>query len=129
MVVLAQQKGLVTGQVPHLLDKGIAVLHYADDTILCLEENLGNVRNIKLLLYLYELMSGLRINFQKSEIVLIGGDDMDLLPHAELLNCQIGHLPMKYLGVSVSHSRLHVVDSGELEERILKKPVCWQGGS
>jgi hypothetical protein len=32
-------------------------------------------RNMKLLLYLYEMMAGLKINFNKSEIVMINGDD------------------------------------------------------
>jgi hypothetical protein len=31
-------------------------------------------RNMKLLLYVFEQLSGLKINFDKSEILVIGGD-------------------------------------------------------
>jgi hypothetical protein len=48
--------------VPHLIPKGVAILQYADDTILCLQNDLVKARNVKLILYLYEQMSGLKIN-------------------------------------------------------------------
>ena len=57
---------------------------------------------MKLLLYLYKLMSGLKINFSKSEIVIIHGDGALDLQYAELFNCQIGKFPIRYLGVSDS---------------------------
>jgi hypothetical protein len=37
-----------------LIDQGIAILQYADDTIMCLENNMKKVRNVKLMLYLFE---------------------------------------------------------------------------
>lgn len=96
------------GLVSHLFPTGIVVLQYVDDTILCLEKDTENARNMKLLLYLYELMSGLKINFQKSEIVFFGEDESQVLPYTVLFDCQIGYLPLKYLGVPVGSTRLHV---------------------
>ena len=52
------------GVVPHLVDGGIFILQYADDTILFLEHNLENAQNMKLLLYAFEQLSGLKINFR-----------------------------------------------------------------
>lgn len=57
---------------------GIAILQYADDTIMCLKHDFEKARNVKMLLYLYEIMAGLKINFAKSEIVVIN-DDGDLV--------------------------------------------------
>jgi hypothetical protein len=74
MVVEAQNNDLITGLVDNLIPKGIAILQYADDTIICLQHNVEKARNVKLLLYIYEQMSGLKINFENSEIVIIGGD-------------------------------------------------------
>jgi len=51
------------------------MLQYADDTIVCIKDDLDIARNLKLLLYLFDMMSGLKINFSKSEIILINGDD------------------------------------------------------
>lgn len=81
-----------------LIPKGVAILQYADDTILCLENSIEMARNVKLLLYLYEIMSGLKINFLKSEVVMINGDDIIAQHFADVFNCQIGHFPIKYLG-------------------------------
>jgi len=82
---------------------------------------MDNARNMKLLLYLYELMSGLKINFAKSEITTIHGDDSLDLQFAELFNCQIGKFPIRYLGVPVSPSRLHIKDWLHLVEKNEKK--------
>jgi hypothetical protein len=59
--------------IDHLITKGITILQYTDDTILCLQDDEEKTRNVKMLLYIYEQMSDLKINFEKSEVVLMGG--------------------------------------------------------
>lgn len=129
MVHNAQSNGLVPGLASNLIPKGVAILQYADDTIMCLENSINQARNLKLLLYIYEVLSGLKINFLKSEIVLINGDDIIAQQYAEIFNCQIGHFPIKYLGVPVSPSRLHVADWLPLQDKNGKKLDTWKGGS
>jgi hypothetical protein len=85
---------------------------------MCLQDDIGKARNAKLLLYIYEQLSGLKINFDKSEIILVGGDNRLTSLYAELFNCQIGLFPIKYLGVPISASRLHIVDWIKLEEKL-----------
>jgi hypothetical protein len=51
MVRAAQQNSLVTGLADNLIPNGVALLQYADDTVLCLENNVEKARNVKLLLY------------------------------------------------------------------------------
>ena len=63
MINRAQHNGLMTGLASNLIDGGVAVLQYADDTIICLKNDLEGARNMKHLLYWYEIMSGLKINF------------------------------------------------------------------
>jgi hypothetical protein len=110
MVRQAQRNGLLCGLACNLINNGVAILQYDDDTIICLKEDIENARNMKLLLYLYEMMSGLKINFGKSELVMINGDENLQILYADLFNCQIGSFPIKYLGVPVGPSRLHVKD-------------------
>jgi hypothetical protein len=95
MVLRAQQNNLVTGLIKNLFRGGVAILQYADDTIVCLEHNLEKARNIKLLIYMFEQMSGLKINFEKSEVLLVGGDDETALSYAEILNCSTNHFLLK----------------------------------
>jgi hypothetical protein len=54
MVYSCQQNNMITGLASHLIPNGIAILQYADDTILCLEDDMDKVRNVKLLLYMFE---------------------------------------------------------------------------
>jgi hypothetical protein len=112
-----------------LIPKGVAILQYVDNTIMCLENNVVKARNVKLLLYIYEQISRLKINFEKSEILLIGGDNNLAVEYAEIFNCQIGMLPLRYMGVPIYARRLRVVDWAKLEEKSAKKLDIWQGGS
>jgi hypothetical protein len=96
---------------------------------LCLKNDLVKARNVKILLYIYEQMLGLKIKFEKSELLLIAGDNLIAESFADLFNCQIGPFPIKYLGVPISASRLKVSDWNRLEEKLGKKLDVWQGGS
>ena len=53
MIHNAQDAGLITGLADHLIDKGVAVLQYADDTILFIQDDVESARNLKLLLYIF----------------------------------------------------------------------------
>ena len=83
---------------------------------------------MKFLLYMYEMMAGLKINFNKSEVIMINDEENCGKIYAELFNCQIGMFPIKYLGVPVSPSRLHVSDSTPLIDKSLKRLDVWKGG-
>lgn len=51
----------------------IVSLQYADDTILFSTTDYEKLRNLKLLLYLFEKVSGLKINICKYEAIWMGG--------------------------------------------------------
>ena len=57
------------------MDKGIALFQYADDTILFVQDDVEQVRHLKLILYMFEAMSGLKINFLKSEVLMVIEDE------------------------------------------------------
>ena len=78
-------------------------------------------RNMKLLLYLYEMMSGLKINFSKSEVLLTHGDQDKSLSYVGIFNCQVGSFPIRYLWVPVSPSKLNVNDWDHLVDKNAKK--------
>jgi len=78
-------------------------------------------RNMKLLLYLYEMMSGLKINFSKSEVLLTHGDQDKSLSYVDIFNCQVGSFPIRYLWVPVSPRKLNVNDWDHLVDKNAKK--------
>jgi len=55
----------IDGLVPHLVDGGLSILQYADDTLLFMDHDLGKDKNMKLLLLAFEQVSGLKINYHK----------------------------------------------------------------
>jgi retron-type reverse transcriptase len=57
--------GQVEGLVPNLVEDGLTILHYADDTLLFLEHDLEKAKNMKLLLLAFDQVSGLKINYHK----------------------------------------------------------------
>jgi hypothetical protein len=53
------------GDCATLVDDGISILQYADDTIIFMDHDLDKAQNMKLLLCAFEQVSGLKINFHK----------------------------------------------------------------
>ncbi|WVZ94779.1 LOW QUALITY PROTEIN: hypothetical protein U9M48_040637 [Paspalum notatum var. saurae] len=60
------------GFISHMVEGGLSVLQYADDTIIFLEHDLDEAANLKLVLNVFEQLSGPKINFHKSEVFLSG---------------------------------------------------------
>ena len=129
MVLKAQENNLFVGLVDHIIPKGVAILQYEDDTIVCLKHDFEGARNMKMLLYMFEMLAGLKINFSKSEILMINDNENWRQKYANIFNCQVGDFPVKYLGVPISPSRLHVSDRVPLAEKCQKKLGIWKGGN
>jgi hypothetical protein len=72
LIKRAKDDGQIKGDIPHLVDDGLSILQYGDDTILFMDLDLEQAKNMKLLLCVFEQLSGLKINFRKSEIFCYG---------------------------------------------------------
>lgn len=97
------------------------MLQYADDTIFLLENELSNARNLKNILCVFEQLSGLNINFHKSEIFCLGDGRNSLNDYMEFFTCEDGFLPMLYLGMPVDAKRLRNSQWIPTAEKIDKK--------
>lgn len=53
-------------------NRGLTHLQYADDTILFMDYNDQTITNMKFPLYCFEWMTGLKINYLKLEVVVMG---------------------------------------------------------
>jgi hypothetical protein len=72
LIKRVKEEGHIARVVPHLVDNGISILQYADDTIIFMYHDLDKAQNIKLLLCAFEQVSGLKINFHMSELFCFG---------------------------------------------------------
>jgi hypothetical protein len=122
----AKEHGQVSGVVPHLIG-GLSILQYADDTIIFMENDLEKARNMKLLLGAFEQISGLKINFHKSEVLCFGDAQDSLESYLELFGCKHGDFPLKYLGLPIHFKKLRNSDWKIIEERVEKRLASWKG--
>ena len=120
----AKQHGHVEGLVPHLVDGGVSILQYADDTIMFMEHDMAKARNMKLILCLFEQLSGLKINFHKSEVFYFEKAKDEEHTYRQLFGCELGALPFSYLGIPIHHRKLSNKEWKCIEERIEKKLSC-----
>ena len=107
----AKAAGHIRGITPHLADgAGISLLQYADDTIIMVEGSEADISNLKFLLLCFQQMCGLKINFAKRDVMVMGYSPDECLGIANRLNCRLGSFPTTYLGTPINDSRLTVAD-------------------
>jgi hypothetical protein len=104
------RSGHIHGVIPHLLPGGITHLKYADETMILIQKDDLSITNLKFLLFCFKLLSGLKINYHKSEVIVMGVTPQERAKVACLLNCQEGKFPFKYLGFTMSDKKLTIVD-------------------
>jgi hypothetical protein len=72
LIARAKEDGQILGLIPHLVDNGLSIFQYADNTILFMDHNFEEAKNMKLLLTVFEHLSDLKINFHKNELFCYG---------------------------------------------------------
>lgn len=78
-----------------------SILQYADDTIFFGKASRENVKAIKAILWSFELVSGLKINFSKSSFGVVGMLERWKEDAAMFLNCSLLAIPFLYLGIPI----------------------------
>ena len=127
LIARAKEDGQIDGLIPNLVVGGLSILQYADDTILFLDHNLEKAVNLKLILCIFEQLSGLKINFHKSEIFCFGKAKEVEDQYRQIFGCESGSLPFKYLGVPIHYRRLRNDEWQPVECRFEGKLGCWKG--
>jgi hypothetical protein len=57
LIARAKEDGQVDGLIPHLVGR-VSILQYADNTVIFMEHNLEKALNMKLILCIFEQLSG-----------------------------------------------------------------------
>jgi hypothetical protein len=121
-----QKEGRIVGLVPNLVEGGLTHVHYADDTVLIIQNREGSIMNLKLILYWFERKSGIKINYHKSEVYVVGGDQKVKEEIAGKLNCKLGQFPMIYLGIPIHTKKLRQTDFVMVTEKVVKRTDPWE---
>jgi hypothetical protein len=109
-----------------LVDGGLSILQYADDTIIFMDNNLEHAHNVKLLLITFEQTSVQKINFHKSKLYCYGLANEREDHYSRLFICGIGLMPFTYLGIPKAHRRLRNSEWRWVIGRFKKRLSNWK---
>jgi hypothetical protein len=85
------------------------------------EGNEQSITYMKFILYCFELLSGLRINYKKSEAYVFGMEEEEKVKITNMLNCRLGEMTLKYLGIPISDTKLGMDAFAGISEHVAKK--------
>jgi hypothetical protein len=76
---------------------------------------------------LFEQVSGMRINFHKSEVIPLNLEEDVVHDISHILACPIGALPFRYLGVPLHFDKLKREDLQPILDKLIKRCAGWRG--
>jgi hypothetical protein len=121
IIARVKENGQFKGVVPHLVEEGLSILQYADDTMLFLDHDINNAMNMKLLLCTFEQLSDVKINFDKSEIFCFVQAKHCEMQFSQLFGCKTTtHIPFRYLDLPMHYRKPNTMMRMELQKRIKK---------
>lgn len=105
----------------------ISHLQYADNVVFLCDREPENLIVIKRILRLYEIMSGLKVNFRKSKLFGINISEEELQVCADLLGCgtESGHL--NYLGMKIDINNHRKGNWEWFSQRLRNRLATWDG--
>lgn len=123
MLSKASQRNIISGLCTNLFPGGVICLQYANDTILFIDKNQDKAKNLKTVLTCFEKVSGMKINYSKSELIPMGMSQEALVEYLEIFGCVEGKFPIKHLGIPLHYDKLMREDIQPLIDKILKSIV------
>ena len=117
----ASSGGLFRGLKVRKDEVHISHLQFADDTIVMCEAQLDYIRNVKKLLQGFQAISGLKVNYQKSGLLVLGMDDAWKQEALSILGCSLLDLPFNYLGFPLGTSMRLVSSWNPILQKIKQK--------
>lgn len=105
-------------------------LQYVDDTLIILHACSIQLQHLKELMDTFSKASGLKFNYQKSNLVPINVPESETICLAQILQCQTGSFPFTYLGAPLSFTKPRMEFFLYIVERIQKRlSMCSQFSS
>ncbi|XP_026450743.1 uncharacterized protein LOC113350850 [Papaver somniferum] len=125
MIKRAQKQGMISGF--QVKPNGLVISHlkFADDTLIFIDEEVEHVKILIILLISFEMLTGLKINFAKSQIYGVGFAG-DLAVFSSILGCYSGCLPTTYLGLPLGDRCGGVAKWDKIIEKFILKLPGWE---
>lgn len=105
----------------------IVVMQYADDTALIAKADISTLISLKLVIRLFTLVSGLKVNFTKSSFVPLNIAQPDVVWIQSVLGCSCTEFPVTYLGMPLTIKRPTRELFIPLIDKVERKLGGWKG--
>jgi hypothetical protein len=115
-------KGFSIGSSPVV----ISHLQYVDDTVCIGEATISNLWSLKAILRGFELASGLKVNFWKSGLMGVNVSSTFLDSACTFLNCRLGSIPFKYLGLPIGANPKSLSTWEPLLDHLRNRLLTWR---
>lgn len=122
----AKERGQYSGIKFPFQKDSITHFQYADDTILFVENDARSIRKLKTILLLFQVITGLSINFDKSHVYHVSNDTDKVKEGLEILGCKSDRIPFKYLGTWVGQDKKSCDTWSPLKNIMMKKFGGWK---
>jgi hypothetical protein len=122
----AANKGYITGLMTRLYPEGVISLQYVDGTLLFLNSEVHGACHLKWLMACYEHLSGMKMNYNKSDLTAINLEEGETTHFAKVFCCKIGTFPFKYLGVPLPHEKVRKEDIQPVVDIVINRIPSWK---
>lgn len=99
MIMEIRKKNLIRGLPIGSYNIVVSQFYFEDDTLIFLSRHKTSLLNYMRVLDFYGIMSRLRINYTKSELITWKVNDELAIERSKFLGCCVKKLPTKYLGL------------------------------
>jgi hypothetical protein len=93
----------ILGLMESMCPEGVINLQYVDDTLLFMKHDLNAACHLKWLMLCFEKLSGMKINYNKSDMTAINLEEDETQDYVKIFCCKVSLFPFKYLGVPLHH--------------------------
>ncbi|XP_019435175.1 PREDICTED: uncharacterized protein LOC109341686 [Lupinus angustifolius] len=104
----------------------VSSLQFADDTVILCKPLPINFWTIKAILNCFELVSGLKVNFQKSSMMGFSVSSSILEAAAAFIHCKVGSSPFNYLGITVGANPRRIATWKGVIDSVGKRLAGWK---
>jgi len=104
----------------------VSHLQFADDTLILGEKSWANIRAMRDVLLLFQVLSGLKVSFAKSLLVGANVATSWLNEAVMALNCKVGSIPFMYLGLPIGGNARRLSFWEQLINRFKSRLSVWK---
>jgi hypothetical protein len=127
MLSRAANRGYITELMTALYPRGVISLQYADDTLLFLGNDAQEACHLKWIIVCFEHLSGMKINYNKSDLTSINLEEDEAVRFASIFCCKLGSFPFKYLAVPLHYDKLRRENIQPVVDKIINRTPGWGG--